>query len=59
MSLLTVYDSFVNDPSSRRLLLFGENLADDGGLFRGEVRHINRENLGTSCVINKERNGCE
>ena len=38
MSLLTVDDS-----STRRLLFFGENLADGGGLFRGEVRHANFE----------------
>ena len=44
MSLLTVNDSSVNDSSTRRLLFFGENLADGGGLFRGEVRrHANFE----------------
>ena len=43
MSLLTVNDSSVNDYSSRRFLFFGENLADGGGLFRGEVRHENFE----------------
>ena len=43
MSLLTVDDSSVYDSSTRRLLFFGENLADGGGLFRGEVRHANFE----------------
>ena len=43
MSLLTMNDSFVNDSSTRRLLFFGENLADGGGLFRREVRHANVE----------------
>ena len=43
MSLLTVDDSSVNDSFTRRLLFFGENLADGGGLFRGEVRHANFE----------------
>ena len=43
MSLLTVNDSSVNDSSTRRLLFFGENVADGGGLFRGEVRHANFE----------------
>ena len=38
MSLLTV-----NDSSSRCLPFFSENLADGGGLFRGEVRHANFE----------------
>ena len=38
MSLLIVNDSF-----SRRLLFFAENLADGGGLFRGEVHHANFE----------------
>ena len=36
-------DSSVNDSSNRRLLFFGENLADGGGLFRREVRHANFE----------------
>ena len=43
MSLLMVDDFSVNDSSTRRLLFFGENLADGGGLFRGEVRHANFE----------------
>ena len=43
MSLLTV-----NDSSSRRSLFFGANLADGGGLFRGEVHHANFE--GTAVV---------
>ena len=43
MSLLTVTDSSVNDSSTRRLLFFGENLADGGSLYRGEVRHANFE----------------
>ena len=47
LSLLTVDEFSVNDSSSRRLLFFGENLADGGGLFRGEVRHANFEGLGT------------
>ena len=38
MSLLTM-----NDSSTRRLLFFGENLADGGVLFRREVRHANFE----------------
>ena len=42
-SLLTVDDFSVNDSSTRRLLFFGENLADGGGLFRGEVRHAHFE----------------
>ena len=41
--LQSVDDFSVNDSSSRCLLFFGENLADDGGLFRGEVRHANFE----------------
>ena len=43
MSLLTVDDSSVNDSFTPRLLFFGENLADDGGLFRCEVRHASFE----------------
>jgi len=43
MSLLTVNDSCVNDFSSRCLPFFGENLADGGSLFCGEVRHANFE----------------
>ena len=44
LSLLTVDSFSVNDSSTRRLLFFGENLADGGGgLFRGEVRHANFE----------------
>ena len=43
MSLLTVNDSSVNDSSTRRLLFFVENLADGGGLFRGEECHANFE----------------
>ena len=46
MSLLTVDDSSVNDSSTRRLLFFGENLADGGGLFRGEVRHASFKGTG-------------
>ena len=49
MSLLTVDDSSVNDSSTRRLL-FGENLADGGGLFRGEVRHASFEGTGVMYV---------
>ena len=41
MSLLTVNDSSVNDSSSRRLLFFGENLADGGGLL--SLSHANFE----------------
>ena len=40
---LPVDDFSVNDSSTRRLLFFGENLADGGGLFRREVRHANFE----------------
>ena len=43
LSLLTVDDFSVNDSSTRRLLFFGENLADGGGLFCREVRHANFE----------------
>ena len=50
MSLLTVDDSSVNDSSTRRLLFFGENLADGGGLFRGEVRHASFEGTGVMYV---------
>ena len=50
MSLLTMNDSFVNDSSTRRLLFFGENLADDGGLFRREVRHANVEGTAVMYV---------
>ena len=41
LSQLTVDDFSVNDSSTRRLLFFGEKLADGGGLFRGEVCYAN------------------
>ena len=40
----------MNDSSTRRLLFFGENLADGGGLFRGEVRHASFEGTGVMYV---------
>ena len=42
-------DSSVNDSSSRRLLFFGENLAD--GLFRREVRHANIEGTAVMSTL--------
>ena len=51
MSLFTVNDSSVNDSSSRRLLFFGENLADGGGLFRGEVRYANFEGTAVMSTL--------
>ena len=47
MSLLTV-----NDSSSRCLPFFGENLADGGSLFRGEVRHANFEGTAVMSTLN-------
>ena len=50
MLLLTMDDSSVNDSSTPRLIFFGENLANGGGLFRGEVCHANFEGTGVMHV---------
>ena len=47
MSLLTVND----DSSSRRFLFFRENLADGGGLFRGEVHHANFDGNAVMSIL--------
>ena len=44
-------DSSVNDSSSRRLLFFGENLADGSDLFRREVRHANFEGTAVMSTL--------
>ena len=51
MSLLTMNDTSVNYSSSRCLPFFGENLADGGGLFRGEVRHANFEGTAVMSTL--------
>ena len=51
MSLLTVNDSSVNDSSTQPLLFFGENLADSGGLFCGEVRHANFKGIAVMSTL--------